>query len=506
VTGAPGSLLLLAEEMPAFVKVLARLAPDQAGALWIGILITLALAADFRRLLSGRNLALILLLAPAFPLLDIMNWGIAAERGDPASSRLLALAFAVLFPLTAVMAALGLALALRRTPGPWTFNLQGRGLRILFFLLLTLNVIVALARSGEDAGPYTSLGAQRWSETGVLPYGDPALRGTNTAEGGEARMTPGHGAAATYGPLLYVVHRPFQILLGEPRNPPGLDPMDPAYVRPSDLATRLATLLLHLLLVLALAHAGRRLAGPETALAVLCLYMASPYVLGLGSDPYLICGLAFISHVAPAAALVLAVAFLHRPLVAGASLALGAGFLFWPAFLAPPFLGLYGARGRGLGPFLAGFGGGGALILLFVLLNMPGQLDGKGPVQLFLESTVEHQEGTGPHAYGRSHFSFWHPYTGAKAWWQTPLLGGSAALKPTFLLFLGASGLALLLARRRSDAQFAGLIAALAAAIQLWKTHAGGTYVEWYLPLLLLALAAAPHPAPPDPRISDPRA
>src|SRR5205085_1610658 len=34
------------------------------------------------------------------------------------------------------------------------------------------------------------------------------------------------------------------------------------------------------------------------------------------------------------------------------------------------------------------------------------------------------------------------------------------------------------------------LAAAIAAAVQLWKTQATGTYVEWYYPLLLIGLFA----------------
>ncbi|MDX1649472.1 MAG: hypothetical protein R3263_06430, partial [Myxococcota bacterium] len=47
-----------------------------------------------------------------------------------------------------------------------------------------------------------------------------------------------------------------------------------------------------------------------------------------------------------------------------------------------------------------------------------------------------------------------------------------------------------LLARGRTPAQLALLTAALALAVQLWKPHAGGTYVTWYYPFLLIGLFA----------------
>jgi hypothetical protein len=44
------------------------------------------------------------------------------------------------------------------------------------------------------------------------------------------------------------------------------------------------------------------------------------------------------------------------------------------------------------------------------------------------------------------------------------------------------------MARGRTVPQLAFLTAALAIAVQLWKSHAGGTYVEWYYPFLLIGL------------------
>jgi hypothetical protein len=41
--------------------------------------------------------------------------------------------------------------------------------------------------------------------------------------------------------------------------------------------------------------------------------------------------------------------------------------------------------------------------------------------------------------------------------------------------------------------------AGLGSGIQLWKTHATGSYVEWYLPFLIIALVGQVATArPPD--------
>jgi hypothetical protein len=493
------------------IQLLQRLAPEQGGALWIGLLVTLLVAFDYRRPFSPRNFGLALLLLPAVPLIDIMQWGYHTYKGDRESEKLLGIAFDVLMAVTGVVVLWGLALAFRPGRTSFAFNIPAPALRTLVVVLLLLSAIVTLSRAGEDAGPYTSLGARRWLETGILPYGDPKLRGTNT-EGPEVK-TPGHGAAATYGPLLFVAHIPFHYLTGAAWNPPDATPMDQSYRRPPDVATRLTCLAFHLVLVAALYAILRGLGGSATALGGLALYLAHPCVLGLGSraidglgpNPCYICGLAFISHVAPTALTVTALACHRRPFVAGLCLAAGAGLLFFPAFFFPAFLGWYFWRRQGAARFLGGFALGGALIVALVVAFTP-ELDGKGPIKLFLESTLEHQEGTGPSAYGRSYFSFWHPYDGWKATLQRPVFGSGSTFKPTFLGFIALCGLSFFLARGRTVAQLAGILAMLAAAIQIWKTHAGGTYVEWYLPFLLVAWIGARPAAPAPPAPSTPSA
>jgi len=74
--------------------------------------------------------------------------------------------------------------------------------------------------------------------------------------------------------------------------------------------------------------------------------------------------------------------------------------------------------------------------------------------------------------------------------WQTSLIRGTSLFKPTFLAFavLAIAAFFIAQARPRTVAQLAGLTAMLTAAIQLWKTHAAGSYVEWYYPFLIIAL------------------
>jgi len=131
--------------------------------------------------------------------------------------------------------------------------------------------------------------------------------------------------------------------------------------------------------------------------------------------------------------------------------------------------------------------GAGLLIGAMVAVFTPVP-EGSNIVSVFLESTLEHQEGVGPLEYGASQFGFWGTHPRLAAFWQAPMVGSSSLFKPTFLLYALACLAAFFLARGRTLAQLAGITAALTAGVQLWKTHAAGSYVEWYLPFLLIAL------------------
>jgi hypothetical protein len=148
--------------------------------------------------------------------------------------------------------------------------------------------------------------------------------------------------------------------------------------------------------------------------------------------------------------------------------------------------------------FIVGYAAVGLAILVLVLAFTPTSGD-KGPVALFLESTLEHQEGTGTREYGKSVDSFWGTHPDAAAFWQKPLTAGTSLLKPSFLLFAAAALLSAWWVRTRSLMHLAAITAALGAGIQLWKTHATGSYVEWYFPFLLLALMAGGGPGDRDP-------
>ena len=475
------------EQVGEFAQEIARkLTPRQGGALGIGFLVVAFLLGDLRRLFTRRNLAVVvLLLAAPFLVETIDTWERRLEHPSAVWP------FRGLFLATAAATVTCLLLAFKSRGGCFTASGQTSGLRLILAVLLVLNVIAVFGRAPDDCGIYSNLGAQRWRETGELPYGDLKLRGPNA---------PGYGAAATYGPLLYAAHLPFQILLGVKVEDPGKDPMNPDYEWATHTASQMACLMFHLIGVFALIGIGRRLRSTELGLTLAILYCGSPYVFGLGGETTVIGGLPFVSHIGPTALILLALRFAHLPLASGACLAIASGVLFWPAFLFPLWFGWYLWNKGGAGRFGLSFSLCGAAIAALVWFST-SPLEDKNPAQLFMECTLEHQEGK-DHTYGLSRFGFWGQHPELAAFWQKSLSKTSSLPKPTFLGFAALAFLAAIFARGRSLAGLAALCGMLGAAIQLWKTHAAGTYVEWWYPFLCIALLADTKAIPGEPHDS----
>jgi hypothetical protein len=451
------------------------LLPAQGAVLWISLIVALVVAFDFTRLRNPRNLELLALLAVGFLLFDVMRFFDVLQ--DPTYYRVMDWVFTAIVAVSLLL--FGLALWRLRRPHavPWRPNLPRGALVTLTLLLLTLNVAIGLLRQPDDSGWLSNVGAQRLRERGMFPYGDPLFRGT---------------PVATYSPIFYLAHIPFQKLLDpEPVNPA---PFNRAafeaglpYYLPPERATQLTTVSFHLLGVAALIVAARRLAGSEVAWGVAALYCGSAYVMGVGGSRDMIGGMTFISHIAPPAVSLLAFASLSRPLLAGALLATAVATLFYPMFFIPAWFGYYwGSRGAVV-RFVAGLALATVVILAPVLARSQ-PADGRGLVGTILHDTMGHQQD--PAAYGSSPFGFWGLRGGVRAWLREPLVAGQFNTSPMFLIFAAFVVGAFFLARGISPPQLALLTAALAIGAQMWKIHGTGVYVTWYYPFLLLGLFA----------------
>ncbi len=437
------------------------LKPNQGGIVWIAVIVTIIIAFNFKNLLSWQNMDVLLILLLSFLLIDIIHLGGSGINTDSNQFSLLGVIFLGIFLVSIGIFLRALIGVFDQRERIWAPNLSKEILVSMSVILFACNILLVLLRRPDDCGIFTNIGASRMLETGKFPYGDPTLRG---------------GAAATYGPILYFAHIPFQLILS-----PFMSQNAPL------LATKLTLLLFHLLGIWGLLKIGKRLGGPAIGWGLVCLYIGSAYVQGLGGKEYSITGMQFISHIAPAAITILAFAMLDRPFWSGTLLAVASGVLFYPAFFFPLWFGYYFWQRKEWGKFTIGFTSV-CVIILFAVILMTQHSEGESVFNAIYESTIGHQESK--EAYGSSTFSFWGTHPRMAAFWQEPLIKNWYLLKPSFFIFSILIGSSFFMVRGRTEPQFAFLIVAVVIAIQLWKSHAGGTYVEWYLPFLLIGLFA----------------
>ncbi len=451
--------------------------PGQSGVLWIALIVALMVAFDYSRPGNPRNVELLALLAIGFLLFNVMRF--FEFLNDATYFRVMDAVYGGIMAVSLFF--VGVAVWRVRHPHTdvWRPNLPVRALVTLTVLLFGLNVFIGMVSPPDDAGFYTNLGAQRLRERGRMPYGDPLL--TNSAGAG-------------YGPVLYLGHLPFQILL----NPEPLNRTAPTrsdigagaqYYLPPPLASQLTTVTFHLFGVIALIVVGRRLAGPEVAWGLAALYCGSAYVMGIGGPPEMIGGMTFISHIAPASVSLLAFAALSYswPLATGMLLVASAGTVFYPVLFFPAWLGHYWDRRPAALRFVGGVAVAGLLIGGPVLaLSQP--IEGRSLLSTVVRETVGHHQGTD--TYGLSPFGFWGLRDDFRARLRQPLVAGEFTTSPMFLMTIGFAAAMFFLARKTTPQQLALITASLAIVGQLSKIHGTGVYVNWYYPFLLIGLFA----------------
>jgi hypothetical protein len=321
-----------------------------------------------------------------------------------------------------------------------------RAIVLLCVLLAVFRVTIAVADSGViDVGYAGVIGADRISDAEPI-YGEGAFPDNNPT-------------GDTYGPANYFAYVPFEQVF----------PWSGAWDKL--LAARAAALFFDLFCIAGLIVLGRRLAGNRLAATLAFAWLAYPYtdfVLQSNSNDALL-----------AALLIWSLALFAKPLARGALLALAAATKFAPLALAPLYLaghrGLAGVRRRDrdrLRPALLYVG---AFVATAVLMLAHPAID--PGLATFWERTVGSQAGR------ESPFSIW----------------GQVDLGTLHTLVkLAAVALALIVAllpRQRTMAQLGALAAAVIIAVQLTAEHWFYLYIVWFLPMLLLAIAAGARPA-----------
>ena len=207
-------------------------------------------------------------------------------------------------------------------------------------------------------------------------------------------------------------------------------------------------------IVVLVATIGRAHFGSlQTGLAAALIYLLLPYINQFSAR---------LDHLAPALAILLAVAFYRRPFIAGAALGIAGMLVFYPFFLLPLWLSFYWKKGA----VRFAFGTSASILTLSVLLL------------LFLDPEISYGAALAS-TFGR-HSLFLACADGIWEYWsriyRIPLIALYFVFVVAFALWTPRRNLATLIAYS----------AALLVATQFWQGRQGGLYMAWYLPLIVL--------------------
>jgi hypothetical protein len=414
---------------------------------WLSIVLVFIFLGNFNRLLSLRNLDIVLLYLLC-PFLFVL-W--QDKR----------FAYAGILVVTLVFFLRCLLGARCKTKQVLKDNTSlKRAAVFVLVLACLLHVQTVYERPIDDSGLCSVNGAEYIIQTGKLPYGTAC------------------GHIGVYGPLLYVLHIPanriFQpdVNFDSQRGTFEWGPYEEFEMR----GAQTIVLVFDLLAMLGLYCFGRKYGDATTAVLLTLVFALCPYVIGIGGAG----GLQWTSHIVGIAFVVFALVFISRPIVAGLILGLGSGMLYYPAFLFLLWFGYYvraGSWREGL-KFLAGFATVGLLcVAMILILIVPGgESEGLSPLGAFINDTVHFQQFS--EGYGQSPFSFWGQYPDI-AERGKPIAGA------IYLLFCLLAGF---IPGRMDMRRLVALTAAVLVGTQFTLSHGGGTYIGFYIAAFIIVL------------------
>lgn len=173
-----------------------------------------------------------------------------------------------------------------------------------------------------------------------------------------------------------------------------------------------------------------------------------------------------IEHILPATTLVWAVLTYRRPLVSGALIGLASGLVYYPFFLLPLWLSFYWHRGfrRFLSSYIVTLS---ILVVLLLIFSRNGLIE---DLTRMVGAQLPVMEGLG---------GIWNMEAGGiNTSYRLPVLVAFIALSVSMALWPAQKNLGTLLS----------CTAAIMVAAQFWHGYGGGTYMAWYLPLMLLTI------------------
>jgi hypothetical protein len=269
----------------------------------------------------------------------------------------------------------------------------------------------------------------------------------------------------TYGPVSYLAYLPGYAIFGWSGQWDSLP------------AVHLTSILFDALAIIGLALVGRRFGGPRLAAALAFTWVAWPFTQYASSSN--------TNDMIPPALLIWGFLALTSPLARGAAVAVSGWTKFASLLLLPLWLGYPEAR-RGRALAILGFSVA-TVLVFFVLFLEPNPLHA---ARVFYDRTVGYQIGRD------SPFSLWD-------WGQYHAKGLPdlrwAQRVLEVLLVAGSLTLAWV-PRRRSPLRMAALTAAVLVGFELVLTHWFYLYLPWFFPFIALALIA---PLPGEARAED---
>ena len=212
-----------------------------------------------------------------------------------------------------------------------------------------------------------------------------------------------------------------------------------------------------------------------SALVIIGLWHFDNIKLGIGAAtmylllPYTAQMTGHVNHVLPAALLLWAVVFYRRPALAGIFIGLSVGAVYYPIFLLPLWISFYWQRG--VVRFLAGLIGAVAVLAMCLLLVDKGFANFGDNLRLMFGLFT-------PNMTSKNMVGVWSDYFGWESIWRLPCIAISICLSAFFALWPAQKNLGTLLS----------CSAAMMVAVQFWHAYGGGTYIAWFMPLMLLTI------------------
>lgn len=241
----------------------------------------------------------------------------------------------------------------------------------------------------------------------------------------------------------------------------GDQPQETGHAAAQVVIAKIVAILSQVAMVTGIVFIGwRHFGSSQGGIGVAVLYLLLPYTAQMTGR---------VEHVLPAAMLVWAVALYRTPLFAGMFVGLAAGMIYYPLFLLPLWISFYWKRGS------LWFVGGVAFVMTICALSLIFQSTDALNFWLNLKQMF----GVRLPAIGNENFfGIWHYENG---WPQ--------AFRITVLVFflILSVGLAFLPASKNLGTLLC-CTGAVMIGCQFWNGYGGGMHIAWYLPMLLLTI------------------